>query len=109
MWSIICHHYIQLCIAHSQGSELFDEAINPNAYIYGQGMDSNDGNTDNSSDNDESDVVVSLTQIPLSPNSLQQLRNAINPNERCDDFGKQLYIGTVRLVYTHMQNDSLVN
>jgi len=97
---------LQLYTAYAQGSELFNEALNPNAYA--QDMDSNDDDTDsNSDDNDDESSVVGY--IPLSTSSLQQLKSTINPNEQCSDFGKQLYINTVCLVYTLMQDDNLIN
>ena len=65
--------------------------------------------SDSGSGEDESSVIVPLTHIPLSCNSLQQLRNTINVNEECSDFGKQLYINTVHLVYNLMQNDGLID
>ena len=94
---------LQLYTAYAQNSELFDEVIDPDCQdTY---SDSNSGDEDNY----ESSVIVPLTHIPLSSNSLQQLRNAINVNEECSDFGKQLYINTVHLVYTLMQNDNLID
>ena len=44
----------------------------------------------------------------LSPNSLQQLESQINPILPCNDFGKQLYLDTVQLIFTLMQNDDLL-
>jgi len=59
------------------------------------------------SNDDESNIVG---YIPLSTSSLQQLKSTINPNEQCtSDFGKQLYINIVCLVYTLMQDDDLIN
>ena len=94
---------LQLYTAYAQNSELFDEVTDPD--FYGQDTYSES----DSSGEDESSVIVPLTHIPLSCNSLQQLRNTINVNEECSDFGKQLYINTVHLVYNLMQNDGLID
>lgn len=100
---------LQLYTAYAQGSELFDENFD-----HGQNRDSNTGNENDhysSSDEDNEEctcISVPVTHIPLSSSSLQQLSNTINPNEECSDFGKQLYINTVHLVYALMQNDGLI-
>ena len=94
---------LQLYTAYAQNSELFDEVIDPDC------QDTYSDSNSSDEDNYESSVIVPLTHIPLSSNSLQQLRNTINVNEECSDFGKQLYINTVHLVYTLMQNDNLID
>ena len=98
---------LQLYTAHAQGSQLFDEVVNPNSY----GIDANDDADSSSSDEDNNDssIVVPLMHIPLSSSSLQQLKNTINPNEGCSDFGKKLYFDTVQLIYTLMQTDGLIS
>ena len=99
---------LQLYTAYAQGSELFDEVVSPN--FCGHDADLTDDTDDYSSgeDDNEPSIAVPLTHIPLSSSSLQQLRNTINPNEECSDFGKQLYINSVQLIYALMQADDLI-
>ena len=66
-----------------------------------------DPDSPTNSDDVES-VIVPETNIPLSPNSLQQLESQINPFLPCNDFGKQLYLDTVQLIFTLMQNNDLL-
>ena len=88
-------------MAYSQGSSLFDE----------EQVDSITYNSDTESliSEDDVGVVVPETFIPLTSNSLHQLQATINPNQSATtDFGKQLYVNTVDLVYSLMQNDGLI-
>ena len=75
---------LQLYTAYAQGSELFDEVVTPNSHMHVQDTDTSDGSSDE--DNDVTRVVIPLTHIPLSSNSLQQLRNSINTDEECSDL-----------------------
>lgn len=91
----------QIYMAYSQGSSLFDE----------EQVDSMTYNSDTESliSEDDVGVVVPETFIPLTSNSLHQLQATINPNQSATtDFGKQLYVNTVDLVYSLMQNDGLI-
>ena len=91
---------LQLYTAYSIGSYLFDEVIDPSTY----GIDS-----EITCDGDDTEtVVVPETNIPLSPASVQQLQSRINPMHSSDDFGKQLYLDTVQLLFSLMQNDNLI-
>ena len=94
---------LQLYMAYSQGSALFDEQEAMDFMTY-----SNDTGSTISGNNSYSAVIVPETYIPFSSDSLQQLHDTINPNQCCNDFGKQLYIDTVSLVYSLMQDDGLV-
>ena len=75
---------LQINRAYSQGSQLFDEVVDPDLY----GYDPNEPHTST----DEEESVVPPTNIPLSQPSIKQLNTAINPMQDCDDFGKQLYL-----------------
>lgn len=91
---------LQLYTAYSQGSCLFDENIDPLTY----GVEPDDDESHHTTDEG---VVVPEISIPLSPTSLQQMSN-INPHEECEDFGKQLYLTTVQLLYNVMLHDGLI-
>ena len=93
---------LQMYTAYSQGSQLFDETIDPLTY----GVDSISGSDDEAED-EESVVVVPRIHIPLSTTSLQRL-HSINPLENTNDFGKQLYTNTVHLLYSLMMDDELI-
>ena len=95
---------LQLYTAYAQGSELFDENFDNSNTANGS-----DNHSSSDEDNNEDSIFVPVTHIPLSSGSLQQLSSTINPNEECSDFGKQLYINTVHLVYALMQNDGLIS
>ena len=119
---------LQLYTAYSQGSQLFDETINPEheCYSMDNDVDSNDNHDgdDNDGDDDEFDggdadndrvdcnndvtIVVPQVRIPLSTASLEQLATSINPLHNCEDFGKQLYLDTVHKLFTLMSNDGLI-
>ena len=88
--------------AYSQGSQLFDEVIDPDLY----GHDPNEPHT--SADEEES-VVVPPTNIPLSQSSIEQLNTVINPMQDCDDFGKQLFLDTVQQLFSLMPNDGSID
>ena len=88
---------LQLYTAYSQGSHLFEEIVDP--------VES-ELNYDSGSDDDAS-VMVPQTSITLSHSSLQHLNSSINPLQDCDDFGKNLYLDTVQLLFTLMSNDGL--
>jgi hypothetical protein len=83
---------LQIYTACSQGSQLFDEAIDPLMY----GVDSSSGSGDDVED-EENVVIVPRIHVPLSTSSLQRL-HAIDPLEDTNDFGKQLYIDTVHFL-----------
>ena len=76
-----------------QGSELFDEAVNPNAYIYMVELWIQMMMTLIAAAVTIM-IMMNNKNIPLSPSSLQQLSSTINPNEQYNDFEKQLYIDT---------------
>ena len=60
-------------------------------------------------DSDDDTVVISVpnTNIPLSQSSLDTLHSTIDPLQDCDDFGADLYVRTIRLMYQLMDNDDL--
>lgn len=58
--------------------------------------------------NDENAVTIPQTFIPLSEDSLENLKATINPLQSSDDYGHQLYKDCVYLVYQLMQNDNLL-
>ena len=94
---------LQLYTAYAQGSSLFDEIdIDPITYGY-------DPNSP-TPEEEEGDASVTVLQpfIPLNHQSLQSLHTNINPNEQSNDFGMQLYLDAVQLVYTLMLNDGLL-
>lgn len=91
---------LQLFMAYSQGSTLFDEQ---------EPITAGHIDSDSSIRSEEHlSVVIPETLIPLSSNSLHQLHTMINPNATCNDFGKQFYIESVSLLYLLMQNDGLI-
>jgi len=93
---------LQLYTAYAQGSSLFDERdIDPISYGY-------DPNFPTLEEESDINVTVLPPFIPLSHQSLQRLHSSINPNEQCDDFGMQLYLNTVQMVYVLMLNDGLL-
>jgi len=99
---------LQLYTAYSQGSQLFDEIINP-GYPINNDTDADDDNDDGDDDDDDNtSIVVPQVRIPLSTASLQQLATSINPLQSCEDFGKQLYLDTVHKLFTLMTNDGLI-
>ena len=87
---------LQIYTAYYQGSQLFDEVIDPTLYGY-------DPDEPHSTDEEQS-VIVPPTNIPLSQSSVDQLNVAINPMQDCNDFGKQLYLDTVQQLFTLMSN-----
>ena len=89
---------LQLYTAYSQGSHLFEEIVDP--------VES-ELNYDSGSDDDASVMVPQTNNITLSHSSLQHLNSSINPLQDCDDFGKNLYLDTVQLLFTLMSNDGL--
>ena len=93
---------LQIYTAYSQGSQLFDEVIDPDLYGY-------DPNEPHTSADEEERVVVPPTNIPLSQSSIEQLNTVINPMQNCDDFGKQLYLDTVQQLFSLMSNDGLID
>ena len=93
---------LQLYTAYAQGSSLFeDEHVDPTTY----GRDPNSEVPDDDVRNET--VVVPVVDIPISTSSAQSLRQNIDPLQQCDDFGKQLYLDTVTLLYDLMVNDGL--
>ena len=98
---------LQLYMAYSQGSQLFDEIVDPVPYIYNT-MDDYDDEDDDTDDDPTHTVVVPQLRIPLSITSLQQLAANINPLQNVDDFGEQLYLDTVQMMFTLMNNDGLL-
>ncbi len=92
---------LQLYTAYAQGSSLFqDEQVDSAAY--------GRGNSEGSDDEHEIEtVVVPRSNIPLSSSSIQRLTDNIDPLQECDDFGKQLCLDTVTLLYDLMVNDGL--
>ena len=101
---------LQMYTAYSQGSSLFDEdGVDPLRY----GVDpdpSNYSDAGNEQDEDESGVVVEQIDIPLSQTSLQQLNSRIDPFDFGNplDLGEQLYLDTVHMLYSLMQDDGLL-
>ncbi len=93
---------LQLYTAYSQGSSLFDETIDPDTY----GVDPSD--TQDADDLDGDRVVIPQIDIPLTSTSLQELSVQINPLQECNDFGKQIYIDTVHVLYTLMVTDRIL-
>ena len=94
---------LQLYTAYAQNRELFYKVVDPDC------QDTYSDSNSSDEDNCESSVIVPLIHVSLSSNSLQILRNTINVNEECYNFGKQLYINTVDLVCTLMQNNDLID
>ena len=92
---------IQLYTSGSLGSDLFDEDID--LVLFGH-----DPEAPTPDEGEESSVGVPSTDIPLSPRSIQILRDSINPLQPCQDNGFQLYIDTVQTVYELMQSDNLL-
>ena len=95
----------QLYHSYSQGSSLFDETIDP--FIYGREEEESEL-LDDDIDDDADAVVIPITQLALSQDSLRQLHATINPLDNCNDNGWQLYISTVALVFALMQKDNLL-
>ena len=92
---------LQIYTAYSQGSQLFDEDIDPALYGY-------DPDEQHTSADEEDSVVVPPTNIPLSQSSLDQLSTAINPMQDYNDFGKQLYLDTIQQLFNLMSTDGLI-
>lgn len=90
---------LQLYMAYAQGSDLFDETVDPQTF----GIDPSDAQNNDAEDTER--VVVPQVEIPLSPYILQRLHAEIDVLQQCDDFGKQLYIDTVHLLYDLMIQD----
>ena len=88
---------LQIYTAYSQGSQLFDDIMDP--ALYGYDPDEPHSRTER----------YCATDIPLSQSSVDQLNAAINPMQDCNDFGKQLYLDTVQQVFTLMSNDGLID
>ena len=95
---------LQLYTAYSQGSDLFEESIDP--VTYGNEVETDDAQ--DTVDDEESCVVVPRTHIPLSDARLERLVREINPLQHSDDFGKQLFIRTVQLLFTLMSEEGLL-
>lgn len=96
---------LQVYTAYAQGSTLFDEEhVDPFTY----GVDP-DPSSDIGSE-DEGHVVVPQIHIPLSQASLQQLHATIDPLNFTNplDFGEELYLDTVHMLYDLMQDDELL-
>ena len=95
---------LQQYTAGSVGSTLFtgDAAVDVETF----GLDP-DGPIPES---DDDTVMISVpdTNIPLSQSSFDTLHTTIDPLQDCDDFGVDLYVRTVRLMYQLMQNDDLL-
>ena len=94
---------MQLYIAYSLGSSLFEETVDPTQY----GVEDND-DEDEDEDEGNNHVHVPEITIPLSAESILDLEGAIDPLLDCDDFGKQIYIDTVHYMFGLMTNDGLV-
>ena len=94
---------LQLYTAYSQGSSLFDETVDPLTY----GIDSSESQYSSDAEDAER-VIVPQIEIPLSPYSLQQLHEEIDELQQCDDFGKQIYINTLHVLYHLMISDDLI-
>ena len=88
---------MQLYTAYSLGSSLFE----------GPTPDYPTGSDDEVVETYEQ-VTIPEIDIPLSNNSLQQLHVSINPLQDCDDFGKQLYLDTILILFNLMSADNLV-
>ena len=114
---------LQLYTAYSQGSQLFEETINPGHEYDSMDNDVDGGENDDGDDSDGDDVgddefdgiddndntiIVPQVRIPLSTNSLEQLATSSNPLQNVEDFGKQLYLDTVHKLFTLMTNDGLI-
>ena len=96
---------LQLYTAYAQGSNLFEEEIDPENFDTSSDLTLEDDEIDDP----EGITVVPQTCIPLSPASIEQLSLSINhPLADCDDFGKQFYLDTVELLHTLMINDGLI-
>lgn len=81
------------------GSQLFEETVDP--VVYGtDSQDSADG--DEESTVDSNIVEVPETDIPLSDVSLVRLKQEINPLANAEDFGKNIFINTVRVLFRLM-------
>ena len=59
-------------------------------------------------DEEDTNVTVPTTSIPLSQRSLQHLMATVNPLQECSDHGVQLYITAVHTLYSLMETDNLL-
>ena len=91
---------LQLFTAYSSTSPLFEENL---------GVDPND-ETEDDDGTEVSSVIVPEINIPLSASSVARLNTEINPLENVEDldFGQQLYLNAVQLVFQLMNADNLI-
>jgi len=93
---------LQLYTAYAQGSSLFDEIeVDPINYGY-------DPYSPIPEEDDDNSVTVVPPFIPLSNQSLQRLHSGVNPNSQSTDFGMQLYLDAIQVVYALMLDDGLL-
>lgn len=90
---------VQLYVAGSLGSSLFNEDIDLQTY----GVDLELLVPD---EDDEPTVTVPETDVDLSEASMQILCATVNPLEQCNDFGVDLYKNTVQTVYQLLQDEN---
>ena len=90
---------MQLFTAYSLGNPLFDE-IHVDEQSYG--VDPNDDVEDDS----EREVSVPQTPSPLSDENLAILRSHINEQQNSNDYGVNLYIDTIKLMFDLLENQT---
>ena len=84
----------------SIGSDLFDERD-----LETYGYDPRDPSPE---DDEETNVVVPITDLPLSQASLHTLQASVDPLGECTDNGIQFNRTCVRMVFQAMQSDGLL-
>ena len=85
--------------AYSLGNPLFEEVrVDEQSY----GVDPNDDVEDDS----QREVSVPQTPSPLSDENLAILRSHINPQQNSTDYGVNLYIDTIKLVFDLLENQT---
>jgi hypothetical protein len=90
---------VQLFTAYSTTSTLFEAEDFDDVYA---------GNDENMDDLLFDSVTVPEISLPLSDDGIERLHDEINPLEDSVDFGRELYLNTVRLVFHLMNDDNLL-
>ena len=91
---------MQLFTAYSLGNPLFEEAhIDEQSY----GIDVS---SDDVEDDSEREVSVPQTASPLSDENLVILRSSVNPLQSSSEYGVDLYIDTIKLVFDLLENQN---
>ena len=94
------HTPVQLYAGGSIGSDLFDERD-----LETYGYDPRDPSPE---DDEETNVVVPITDLTLSQASLHTLQASVDPLGECTDNGIQFYRTCVRMVFQAMLSDGLL-